>query len=142
MDVTDFAITTSGVVLYFAWMNYWTYQGFAQDKARSLAGEWRIPEYALLRWTARGGAPAAYYARKRLRHKTRKEPFSSQLRRIAIWQAIWVPCVLGFIYWANPVGLARQHDLFGRAVAGVAQRLEQPERAEPQRPVVVFRRSE
>ncbi|QIK42154.1 DUF1294 domain-containing protein [Pontibrevibacter nitratireducens] len=124
-------------------MNHWTYQGFAQDKARSLNGEWRIPEYALLRWTARGGAPAAYYARRTLRHKTRKEPFSSQLRRIAIRQAIWVPCVLTLVYWTNPVGLMREHEIVSKTIAAVMTETKEPAlEVQKERPIVVWRRSE
>ncbi|SOH92583.1 Uncharacterized membrane protein YsdA, DUF1294 family [Monaibacterium marinum] len=142
MDAVDFAITAGLLVAYFAWMNYWTYQGFAQDKARSLNGEWRIPEHVLLWWAAYGGAPAAFYARKRLRHKTRKEPFSSDLRKIAVWQAIWVPCLLAFIFWVNPVGLVRQSNLFAMGLETFAASPSEVEQVERPVPVMVLRRSE
>ena len=111
MTLGDLIITVVLMLIYFAWMNYWTYEGFRQDKVRSERGEWRIPEYALLRWAGRGGAPAAFYARRKLRHKTRKVPFSTQLKWLAFRQAIWVPCVLVGIFWFNPVGWLRQNEV-------------------------------
>jgi uncharacterized membrane protein YsdA (DUF1294 family) len=45
-----------------------------------------IPERDLLSLAAFGGSPAALLARTLLRHKTRKEPFSTQLQLIAALQ--------------------------------------------------------
>lgn len=59
---------------------------FWQDKARAVAGGRRIPEHALLRLAMIGGTPAAYFARRVLRHKTRKQPFSARLHMIAAAQ--------------------------------------------------------
>jgi len=60
-------------------VNFWTILRFWQDKQRALSGERRIPEADLLGLALIGGSPGALLARKWFRHKTRKEPFSTQL---------------------------------------------------------------
>lgn len=59
---------------------------FWQDKARAIAGDRRISEADLLFLALIGGSPGAFAARHRFRHKTRKEPFSTQLMIIAAAQ--------------------------------------------------------
>ena len=63
----------------FLFVNLWTILRFWQDKRRALAGERRIPESDLLGLALIGGSPGALLARRLFRHKTRKEPFSTQL---------------------------------------------------------------
>jgi uncharacterized membrane protein YsdA (DUF1294 family) len=63
----------------FVLINLLTILRFWQDKARAVAGERRIPESDLLGLALIGGSPGALLARKWFRHKTRKEPFSTQL---------------------------------------------------------------
>ena len=73
----------------FCWIvivNAWTVLRFRQDKARAVAGRRRIPEADLLGLALIGGSPGAFAARHVLRHKTRKEPFSSRLMLIAAAQ--------------------------------------------------------
>lgn len=60
---------------------------FAEDKRRALAGEWRISEANLLWLAALGATPGAYWARRRFRHKTRKQPFGRRLDAILVVQA-------------------------------------------------------
>jgi uncharacterized membrane protein YsdA (DUF1294 family) len=68
-------------------LNLWTILRFWQDKQRALAGERRIPETDLLGLALIGGSPGALLARHLFRHKTRKEPFSTQLLAIVALQA-------------------------------------------------------
>lgn len=68
-------------------VNGWTVLRFWQDKRRAIAGERRIPEADLLGLALIGGSPGALLARHWFRHKTRKEPFSTQLLLIAMVQA-------------------------------------------------------
>jgi len=68
-------------------INLWTILRFWQDKQRAVAGERRIPESGLLGLALIGGSPGALLARKLFRHKTRKEPFSTQLLVIVALQA-------------------------------------------------------
>ena len=79
--------TVPQVLLLVAALNGWTMLRFWQDKRRARAGDRRIPEADLLALAAFGGSPGALLARRLFRHKTRKEPFSTRLRMIAILHA-------------------------------------------------------
>ena len=79
--------TVPQVLLLVAALNGWTMMRFWQDKQRARAGDRRIPEADLLALAAFGGSPGALLARRLFRHKTRKEPFSTRLRMIAILHA-------------------------------------------------------
>lgn len=74
-------------------VNAWTVLRFWQDKQRAIAGERRIPESDLLGLALIGGSPGALLARRFFRHKTRKEPFSTQLWIIL---ALQVGAAIGF----------------------------------------------
>jgi uncharacterized membrane protein YsdA (DUF1294 family) len=69
-------------------LNTWTFMLFGFDKLRAEAGTWRIAESTLLGFAFFGGSIGAFIGRRVFRHKTRKEPFSTELRRIAILHAI------------------------------------------------------
>ena len=75
-------------------VNFWTIIRFWQDKQRALSGGRRIPEADLLGLALIGGSPGALLARKWFRHKTRKEPFSTQLFVIVAAQ---ISLILGLI---------------------------------------------
>ena len=80
----------------FIIVNCWTILRFWQDKARAQAGERRIPEADLLGLALIGGPPGALLARKMFRHKTRKEPFSTQLFLIV---AVQIGILFGLIVY-------------------------------------------
>ena len=73
-------------LLALALVNAWTMLRFWQDKQRAIAGERRIRESDLLGLAFIGGSPGALLARRLFRHKTRKEPFSTQLFLIVALQ--------------------------------------------------------
>jgi len=75
-------------------VNLFTILRFWQDKQRATAGERRIAEADLLGFAIIGGSPGALLARKLFRHKTRKQPFSTQLFLIV---AIQVGAVIGLV---------------------------------------------
>ncbi|MDT9600661.1 DUF1294 domain-containing protein [Sphingosinicella rhizophila] len=77
----------SVLLLPLALLNAWTMFRFRQDKKRAEADARRIPEAHLLTLALIGGSPGALLARHLFRHKTRKEPFSTRLRLIAILHA-------------------------------------------------------
>lgn len=78
-------------------VNCWTVLRFWQDKQRAMAGERRIAETDLLGLAVIGGSPGALLARRWFRHKTRKEPFSTQLLLIC---ALQLGALIGFtIAW-------------------------------------------
>lgn len=74
------------LIVWIAAISALTALRFWQDKRRAIAGLRRIPERDLLALALIGGSPGAFVARRMLRHKTRKEPFSSRLMLIAAAQ--------------------------------------------------------
>lgn len=78
-------------------VNLWTLLRFRDDKQRAVAGKRRIPERELLWLALIGGTPAAFLARHRFRHKTRKQPFSTYLQLIAMVQV----GVIAGLGWAS-----------------------------------------
>ncbi|SCY69284.1 DUF1294 domain-containing protein [Microvirga guangxiensis] len=74
--------------LYILFINAATYVAYAVDKRRAQAGEYRISEGTLLGFALVGGTFGAFAARWILRHKTRKEPFRTQLLLITLLQII------------------------------------------------------
>ncbi|WP_439655571.1 DUF1294 domain-containing protein [Sulfitobacter aquimarinus] len=81
-------------------MNLATYRQFASDKQAAIAKDQRTPEATLLWWAAIGGWAGAKYAQQKLRHKSSKEPFRSQLNLIGVKHAMTtatVVLVLGFL---------------------------------------------
>jgi len=65
--------------LYLITINSITYFAFWIDKRRARQRGYRISESNLLSLAVLGGSPAAIFAQQRLRHKTRKQPFSTFL---------------------------------------------------------------
>ena len=93
-------------ILYLLTINAMTFGVFASDKRRAIEGVRRVPERVLLQMALIGGTFGAFGAQRMLRHKTRKEPFSTQLWLIAALQiaalvatAIWASSILQPITW-------------------------------------------
>ena len=73
---------TNWLFVYFC-LNGIAFLLFAVDKLRARAGRWRTSESTLLLATLLGGV-GAFAARRVTRHKTRKEPFRTQFRIVAV----------------------------------------------------------
>ena len=80
-------------VLYLLVVNAAAFAAMAADKRRAMRDQRRIPERTLLQIALIGGALGAVAAQQVLRHKTRKEPFRTQLWMIA---AAWT----ALLWWA------------------------------------------
>ncbi len=81
------------LALYLLAINALTFLAFYGDKRASIRKRWRVPEASLLLLALLGGTPAAWGARKWLRHKTRKTSFSVRLGMIAAVQVagiVWL----------------------------------------------------
>jgi uncharacterized membrane protein YsdA (DUF1294 family) len=74
-------------VLAFGLVNALTVLCYWRDKQRARAGDRRISEADLLTLAVIGGSPGALIACRLFRHKTRKQPFATQLLAIAFVQA-------------------------------------------------------
>lgn len=93
-----------------AWLlgaNGVTILAFADDKRRAQQGSRRIPEDALLLLALLGGSPGALVARRALRHKTRKQPFTLNLYIVIGVQVLGLAALVAF---GVPETLARLAD--------------------------------
>lgn len=73
------------LTIYFLAANALAAAAFWLDKHRAEQGGWRIPERTLLAIAFWGGSIGALCVQQLLRHKTRKEPFRSNLIMIALF---------------------------------------------------------
>jgi uncharacterized membrane protein YsdA (DUF1294 family) len=80
--------TLLAIGLYGFAINTASFLAFAWDKHCARNGRWRVSEQTLLTIAAIGGTIGAFVAARRLRHKTHKEPFRTNLRLIAVVQVI------------------------------------------------------
>ena len=74
-----------------------TYAGFAWDKAMARKGRRRVPERRLLWLCALGGAWGGKLAQRRLRHKTRKQPFARRLDVLALAHLAAILLAMGYL---------------------------------------------
>lgn len=75
------------LLIYLAYANLRAYRAFADDKRFAINKEQRTPEAELLRLARIGGWGGAKYAQQKLRHKSYKQPFASQLNKIGALHA-------------------------------------------------------
>ena len=78
-------------------INGMTYFLYWWDKRQARFRGARVPEMMLLLLGAIGGSPAAFIAQRRLRHKTRKQPFKT-----IVWGIVLVQVYCLFVYLAPP----------------------------------------
>ncbi|GLV60908.1 hypothetical protein KDH_77270 [Dictyobacter sp. S3.2.2.5] len=83
---------------YLLVINILTFIIYGQDKRAAKMGTRRVPENVLLFLAFIGGTPAAYAARAYFRHKTIKQPFSTRLHLILIFQIVVVVLSLFFFF--------------------------------------------
>jgi uncharacterized membrane protein YsdA (DUF1294 family) len=92
-------LTPANVATYAVAINFAAFAAFGIDKMLAEAGRRRISEGSLLNLALIGGSPGAYAGRRLFRHKTRKQPFSNDLHRIAKLQAVALAALAGWIAW-------------------------------------------
>jgi uncharacterized membrane protein YsdA (DUF1294 family)/cold shock CspA family protein len=78
---------------YFV-MSLITFIAYAIDKSAAQNGRWRIKESTLHVFSTIGGWPGAYFAQKKLRHKSSKEEFKS-----CYWVTVFLN--LGALFWLH-----------------------------------------
>ncbi|GAA4642771.1 hypothetical protein GCM10023115_07450 [Pontixanthobacter gangjinensis] len=86
MDLILPYLTPANIVTYLAAVSFIAFAAFGIDKARAENGARRTSEADLLFFALIGGTLGAYAGRALFRHKTRKQPFSSRLHGIALFQ--------------------------------------------------------
>ena len=77
-------------------INLIAFATYALDKAQARNGGGRVRESTLLLLAALGGSVGAWAACTMLRHKTRKQPFHSQLWAITLLQVLGLGGWLGW----------------------------------------------
>jgi uncharacterized membrane protein YsdA (DUF1294 family) len=87
MNPLALLLTPANIATYVIAINFTAFAAFGIDKMLAEANAWRISETSLLTLAFVGGSPGAYAGRHLFRHKTRKQPFSSELHTIVGLQA-------------------------------------------------------
>ncbi|WP_111561321.1 DUF1294 domain-containing protein [Rhizobium sp.] len=82
--------------LFTAW-NGLVFTIYFIDKQAARYGQWRISEKTLLTLAFLAGSPGAVSAQQLLRHKTRKEPFRSELMAICGFHLLAVVALIAAI---------------------------------------------
>ena len=77
-------------------LNFIAFAAFQIDKAKAQRGQYGIAESTLLMLAVLGGTLGAYAGRKTFRHKTRKQPFNSNLFAIAVMQVLGLGGLIGW----------------------------------------------
>jgi uncharacterized membrane protein YsdA (DUF1294 family) len=88
IDLLLSADTVLQIIVAVALLNGACFAAFAWDKRCARRQDWRVPERTLLTLAAVGGSIGAVLGQLLLRHKTRKEPFRTNLRLIVGLQTI------------------------------------------------------
>ena len=89
-------LTPATLIAAFIALNLLAFAMFGIDKARARAGDWRVAESTLLMLAFFGGTLGAYAGRAVFRHKTRKQPFNSNLFAIAVAQVLGLGGLIGW----------------------------------------------
>ena len=89
-------LTPSNIAATLIAINFIAFAAFGLDKAKARRGQYRIAESTLLLFALLGGTLGAYAGRKAFRHKTRKQPFNSNLFTIAVLQMLALGGLIGW----------------------------------------------
>lgn len=92
-------LTPANLATYVCAINFAAFAAFGIDKMLAEAGRRRISEAKLLGLALVGGSPGAYAGRRLFRHKTRKQPFSSELHGIATLQLVALAAFAGWWFY-------------------------------------------
>ena len=117
------------VFVFLLILNLWTLFLFDWDKSQAARQGWRVSERSLLFLALCGGWPALKLGQWWFRHKTRKQPFKTQLT-LMIGLNLVAVAAIGYV--AGPELRARA---FGWPEMSLSSLLDEPH---PQRPKVGF----
>ena len=96
MEPLSFLLTPANIATYVVAINFAAFAASGVDKMLAEAQARRISEANLLALAFFGGSPGAFAGRRMFRHKTRKQPFSSELNAIG---ALHVAAVVTLVGW-------------------------------------------
>ena len=89
-------LTPANIATAFIAINFIAFAAFGLDKAKAERGQYRIAESTLLLFAFLGGTLGAYAGRSVFRHKTRKQPFNSELFGVAVIQMLAIGGAIGW----------------------------------------------
>ena len=89
-------LTPTNIAAALIAINVIAFAAFGLDKAKAQRGQYRIAESTLLLFAFLGGTLGAYAGRSIFRHKTRKQPFNSNLFSIAVLQMLALGGLIGW----------------------------------------------
>ena len=89
-------LTPANLITALIALNVIAFAAFGIDKAKAKRNQWRIAESTLLMLAFLGGTLGAYAGRRVFRHKTRKQPFNSNLFAIAVMQVVGLGGLIGW----------------------------------------------
>ena len=92
-------VTPANIAAALIAINLIAFAAFGLDKAKARRGQYRIAESTLLLFAFLGGTLGAYAGRSLFRHKTRKQPFNSNLFTIAVLQMLALGGLIG--WWVS-----------------------------------------
>lgn len=90
-------LTPANLITALCAVNFLSFAAFGIDKAQAENGGWRVRESTLLFLALIGGTVGAYAGRSAFRHKTRKQPFNSELRAIVLLQVVGLAAFLWYL---------------------------------------------
>ena len=94
--LTHTIFTPTNIAAALIAINFIAFAAFGLDKAKAERGQYRIAESTLLLFAFLGGTLGAYAGRSLFRHKTRKQPFNSNLFSIAVLQVLALGGLIGW----------------------------------------------
>ena len=92
-------VTPANIAAALIAINLIAFAAFGLDKAKARRGQYRTAESTLLLFAFLGGTLGAYAGRSLFRHKTRKQPFNSNLFTIAVLQMLALGGLIG--WWVS-----------------------------------------
>jgi uncharacterized membrane protein YsdA (DUF1294 family) len=93
------------ILAFLLAINLLAFAAFGWDKRQARLGRWRVKESTLLMLALLGGTPGAFAGRAVFRHKTRKQPFVTQLWLIVALQAV-AAAALAWHFFVRPFDLS------------------------------------
>jgi uncharacterized membrane protein YsdA (DUF1294 family) len=109
MDSLAALLTPGNIATALIAMNFLAFAAFGINKARAERGAWRISEGTLLTLAFLGGTLGAYAGRALFRHKTRKQPFSSDLHAVAALQLLGVAAFVAYRAFGAELAMLLDH---------------------------------
>ncbi len=95
-----FKLKFNFLIAYFISINLTLFLLYLYDKINAKLSGLRVPEIILHLFTLLGGSLMAIIAQRLLSHKKSKKNFQTIFKKILIFQALIIFCIIGFILYS------------------------------------------